>query len=37
MASAESDLSYAQSIELPTEQIFKNVNNAKRFALDIGM
>ena len=28
--------SYAKSIDLPPEQIFRNLKNAKRFALDIG-
>ncbi|KAK7489322.1 hypothetical protein BaRGS_00019430 [Batillaria attramentaria] len=27
---------YARSIELPKEQIFRNLQNAKRFAIDIG-
>ena len=30
------DTSYAKSIELPTDQIFKDLRNAKRFAIDIG-
>lgn len=30
------DSSYAQSIELPTDQIFRNFTCAKWFALDIG-
>ena len=30
------DTSYAKSIELPTDQIFKDLKNAKRFAIDIG-
>jgi len=30
------DSRYAKSIELPTDQIFKNLKNAKRFAIDIG-
>lgn len=29
--------SYARSIELPAEEIFRNLHNAKRFAIDIGM
>ena len=29
--------SYAKSIELPAEEIFKNLHNAKKFAIDIGM
>ncbi|CAG5127707.1 unnamed protein product [Candidula unifasciata] len=28
--------SYARSIDLPTEQLFPNIRNAKRFAIDIG-
>lgn len=28
--------SYARSIELPAEEIFRNLHNAKRFAIDIG-
>ncbi|XP_065055956.1 4'-phosphopantetheine phosphatase-like [Rhopilema esculentum] len=28
--------SYAKSIELPAEEIFKNLHNAKKFAIDIG-
>ncbi len=31
------DSSYAKSIELPTDQIFRNLKNAKRFAIDIGL
>ncbi len=31
------DSSYARSIELPTDQIFRNLKNAKRFAIDIGV
>ena len=27
---------YARSIELPAEEIFRNLHNAKRFAIDIG-
>lgn len=27
---------YAGSIKLPTDQMFKNLKNAKRFAIDIG-
>ena len=30
------DSSYAKSIELPTDQIFKHLKDAKRFAIDIG-
>ena len=30
------DDSYARSIELPAEEMFKNLRNAKRFAIDIG-
>jgi len=30
------DRAYAESIELPTDQIFKHLKNAKRFTLDIG-
>ncbi len=29
--------SYARSIELPAEETFRNLRNAKRFAIDIGM
>uniref|UniRef100_A0A0B6ZFC8 Pantothenate kinase 4 n=1 Tax=Arion vulgaris TaxID=1028688 RepID=A0A0B6ZFC8_9EUPU len=28
--------SYARSIDLPTEQLFPNIRNAKRFAIDVG-
>ncbi|GFO45494.1 pantothenate kinase 4 [Plakobranchus ocellatus] len=28
--------SYARSIDLPSEQVFHNIKNAKRFAIDIG-
>ncbi|GFS24453.1 pantothenate kinase [Elysia marginata] len=28
--------SYARSIDLPTEQVFHNITNARRFAIDIG-
>ncbi|KAK3737322.1 hypothetical protein RRG08_067387 [Elysia crispata] len=28
--------SYARSIDLPTEQVFHNIKNARRFAIDIG-
>ena len=28
--------SYARSIELPAEETFRNLRNAKRFAIDIG-
>ena len=31
-----SDISYGQSIELPTDKIFRNFTCAKWFALDIG-
>lgn len=27
---------YAKSIDLPKEQMFRNLKNAKRFAIDIG-
>jgi len=30
------DSNYAQSIELPADQIFRNFTSAKWFALDIG-
>lgn len=30
------DRAYAESIELPTDQIFRHLKNAKRFTLDIG-
>ena len=30
------DASYAKSIELPTDHIFDNLKQAKRFAIDIG-
>ena len=30
------DKNYAQSIDLPTEKIFRNLRHAKRFAVDIG-
>ncbi|ESO96157.1 hypothetical protein LOTGIDRAFT_116077 [Lottia gigantea] len=30
------DKSYARSIELPTESLFRNLKNAKQFAIDIG-
>ncbi|XP_077987718.1 4'-phosphopantetheine phosphatase-like [Glandiceps talaboti] len=33
---AGADTSYARSIELPPDQIFRNLQNAKRFAIDIG-
>ncbi|XP_070538159.1 4'-phosphopantetheine phosphatase-like [Ptychodera flava] len=38
MAQADSshDSSYARSIELPPDQVFRNLQNAKRFAIDIG-
>ena len=29
--------SYANSIELPTDEDFKNLRHAKQFAIDIGM
>lgn len=31
-----SDSSRIDSIELPTDKIFNNLTNAKRFAIDIG-
>ena len=31
-----SDHKYAKSIDLPTDQIFANIKNAKLFAIDIG-
>ena len=30
------DTSYAKSITLPEDNIFRNIQNAKRFAIDIG-
>ncbi len=32
-----SNTSYPRSIELPAEETFRNLRNAKRFAIDIGM
>ena len=31
-----SDTSYAKSITLPEDNVFRNIQNAKRFAIDIG-
>lgn len=31
------DKTYSKSIELPETEVFRNLKNAKRFAMDIGM
>jgi hypothetical protein len=37
MPSTIGDKTYSKSIELPETEVFRNLKNAKRFAMDIGM
>jgi type II pantothenate kinase len=36
MPSTIGDKTYSKSIELPETEVFRNLKNAKRFAMDIG-